>query len=304
MKTKYLIIIAVLHIFICSLGGDEMTVRKCSGAGRWFEGSAASLKREVNDYFSKVENKYEGKKIAAIISPHAGFVYSGKAAAAGYVSIKNAQYKRVIMLGVNHTFYLQSASIMNVDAYETPLGSIYLDRPVVEKLLKEKCFASEPRAHYTEHSIENQLPFLQEGLKEGFKIVPILVGDMSEEGFESIATSIKPFVNEDTLIVVSSDFTHYGKYFDYYPFKDDVKENLRKLDMGAADFINAKDYEGFRAYLKKTGATICGRNAISVLLKILPDECTGDVATYYTSGDLTDDYSSSVSYASIVFYKE
>lgn len=305
MKRILIIISLYLLVYSSIFGGEEMKIHECSGAGRWFEASEKLLAKEVDGFFGQVENKYKDKKITAIISPHAGFTYSGKAAAAGFISVKDKSYKRVILLGVNHMVYLRKAALLDVDAFETPLGNVELDQPVVEELLKnEKYFISDPKAHVSEHSIENQLPFLQRGLKPGFKIVPILICDMSDDSFKAVAKILKQYVDDQTLIVVSSDFTHYGQYFQYVPFKTDIRENLKKLDMGAVDLIIKKDFDGFSKYIDRTGATICGRNGISVLLNLLPEDAVGDLAMYYTSSEMTGDFSSSVSYASIVFYKK
>jgi len=101
--------------------------------------------------------------------------------------------------------------------------------------------------------------------------------------------------------VVSSDFTHYGRDFGYVPFQTDIKENLAKLDGDAVAHILAKDTAGFEKYLAKTGATICGRVPIRVMLRILPPDAVGKQLTYYTSGDVTGVWSSCVSYVSLVF---
>jgi hypothetical protein len=104
-------------------------------------------------------------------------------------------------------------------------------------------------------------------------------------------------------VIVSSDFTHYGERFGYLPFTEDIKNNLKKLDLGAVDVILKKDFTSYQKYLQKTGATICGRNGIGILLQLLPSDAQGTLLTYYTSGDLLNDYSSTVSYVSIVFKK-
>ena len=105
-------------------------------------------------------------------------------------------------------------------------------------------------------------------------------------------------IDEDTLVVISSDFTHYGRSFGYVPFEQEVPENLRQLDHGAMEQIVAKDLSGFYAYLRHTGATICGQSPIAVLLAMLPDDARVQPLTYRTSGELTGDWSHCVSYYS------
>ena len=107
-----------------------------------------------------------------------------------------------------------------------------------------------------------------------------------------------------TIVAASSDFTHYGRRFGYVPFEGNVRENLRKLDTGAIDFILKKNCSAFLTYVEETGATICGATPIALLLHMLPPESRGALLSYYTSGDILGDYNDTVSYASIVFMDE
>jgi AmmeMemoRadiSam system protein B len=108
-------------------------------------------------------------------------------------------------------------------------------------------------------------------------------------------------VDPETLVVVSTDFTHYGPRFSFVPFEEDVPERIRQLDMGAVDRILASDRRGFESYVKDTGATICGHRAIDVLLSLLPGDLETALVAYDTSGRITNDWDHSVSYASLVF---
>ena len=193
---------------------------------------------------------------------------------------------------------------MKVDAYETPLGEIPVDIPMRDALLKNPLGKSVNAAHAREHSDENQLPFLQVVLEPGWKMISIFVGDLSPEKFSNAAQLISPFVDEKTLIVVSSDFTHYGYQYGYVPFTENVKENLYALDRGAIDEIIDKDFDGFRSYLQKTKATICGRNPISLMIRLLPENSEGKMVKYMTSGDVSGDYDMAVGYAGVVFVRK
>jgi len=280
--------------------GSEV-VRKSVLAGSWYSASGAVLESEVKGYLDKAKPESPQGRIFAIISPHAGYRYSGQAAAYGYKLLENkTAIKRVIILAPSHHWGFRGASIMNVDYYETPIGNVSVDKPVVEELLKKEMFSSVPYADEQEHSLEIQLPFLQETLKD-FKIVPVVVGHLKGDDYDKIASQLKPYIDANTLVVASSDFTHFGYNFGYNPFSSNIKENLSKLDGGAADIIVKKDFPAFRKYLADTGITICGADPISILLKLLPANATGKRLAYYTSGDLTGDYSSTVSYVSIAF---
>jgi len=145
-----------------------------------------------------------------------------------------------------------------------------------------------------------QLPFLQVALGE-FTLLPLVIGELTDKDYAEAARILAPYIDSSTIIVTSSDFTHYGFRFGYLPFKDHPRENLKKLDGGAIDKILAKDLKSFISYVDETGATICGTRPIGLVLKLLPPAAQGKLLSYYTSGDLTGDFDTSVSYASIVF---
>jgi AmmeMemoRadiSam system protein B len=145
-----------------------------------------------------------------------------------------------------------------------------------------------------------QLPFLQVTIGE-FMLVPLVVGELSINEYAEAARTLSPYLDANTIVIASSDFTHYGNRFGYMPFKENPRDNLKKLDMGAIKKIIGKDFQGFLNYVDETGATICGSRPIGIIMKMLPAEAKGTLLDYYTSGDLNGDFSSSVSYASIAF---
>ena len=179
---------------------------------------------------------------------------------------------------------------------------VTVEKRVGRELAQHSLFQLQPAAEAREHSLEMQIPYLQLVLKD-FSLVPLMVGTLREDEYSLVAEHIKSFITKDTLVVVSSDFTHYGARFGYVPFKDTIKENLHALDMGSVKPILSKDCSGFTTYVQQTGITICGRQPIALLLNLLPENTSGKLLDYYSSGDLTGDYSSAVSYCSIVFFE-
>ena len=171
--------------------------------------------------------KIEGG-IIALIEPHAGYRDSGKGAASGYKLIKGKNYKRVIILAPSHYAWFNGVAVLDATHYRTPLGLISIDTETCKKLLKEPYFKVVPEAYKKEHSLEIQLPFLQQSLK-GFVLVPLIVGEVNGDEYRKIALSIRKFVDKETLLIASSDFTHYGFNFSYIPFKKNIKENLEKV---------------------------------------------------------------------------
>jgi hypothetical protein len=128
------------------------------------------------------------------------------------------------------------------------------------------------------------------------------VGFLGGGEAEGLAKALQPLVDETTVLVASSDFTHYGESYGYVPFTKSVPENLKKLDGGAVEQILKPDADGFVKYMEQTGATICGGAPIEVLLRSLPAGAAGRQLRYDHSGDMTGDYSMSVSYVSIGFF--
>ena len=287
------------------LPGEGQNVREPAVAGRFYPDSKTELTKKINSYLDKALIESLPGKPVAIISPHAGYQYSGAVAAYGFKAIKDYKYKRVIILAPSHYSRYRGASILDVDAYKTPLGLVNLNSGICNNLVNNPPFIGTfKNAHKREHSLEVQLPFLQTVLGDDFELIPVLISRLNSEEVDFIADKLRPLIDEDTLIVVSSDFTHYGHGYDYVPFKKDVEANIRKLDHGAIERILALDLDGFFRYKGATGITACGFMPISVMMKILPSNVQGKVLNYDTSGNILDDFNTSVSYASIIFTRD
>lgn len=275
-------------------------IREPAVAGAFYPGRKDALERDVKRLLEVVPAEKIDGRIVGLISPHAGYVYSGRTAAYGYKLLEGKGFKRAVILAPTHHAGFRGASIPDVDAYRTPLGLVPLDREACRELLTHELYSSRPEAHAREHSLEVQLPFLQEVLGD-FTLVPIIFGQIGDNDYEKIAEPLKKLLDDKTIFIASSDFTHYGNRFGYVPFTDNVKDNLSKLDRGAIDYIATRDARGFLDYQRKTGATICGRCPIGVMLDALPGVARGSLLNYETSGDITGDFRSSVSYVSMVF---
>jgi hypothetical protein len=269
-------------------------------AGSWYAPDAPTLKSEISSCLAEAQ-AVAVPDICAMIVPHAGYRYSGRVAACGYKLLQGRSYDRVVVLGPSHRAYLPGiASLPDAAAYETPLGKIEVDQAFIAKLLKSSRFKQVPQANDGEHSVEIQLPLLQTVLP-GVRVVPIVIGQLDEAAVSDIAAALAPLVDGRTLVVASSDFTHYGPNYQYVPFSSDVPENISKLDMGAYAFIEKLDGAGFADYCGRTVATICGRDPIRVLLHLLPTGAKATLVKYDTSGRIMGDYQNSVSYLCAAF---
>lgn len=280
-------------------------------AGYWYPADPESLRKEIQSHLDNVKDPVVLEMLpAAFISPHAGYSWSGDCAAHLYRSLQGEagrRVKRVILMAPSHYAHIGGVSTLDLRAYETPLGKVQVDQDVVKQLLEKPDFGTNPGAHAEEHSDEIQLPFLQVALQGDWKLVDLVFQGTAPEQWKSIADSILPFVDENTLLVASSDFTHFGERFGYMPFSDDIPENLRELDLGAVEAALSLDIDQWEGYKSRTGITACGFEPIGTLLALLrrvseagPD-IRGRLVNYYRSGDINDDFSSSVSYAAILF---
>jgi AmmeMemoRadiSam system protein B len=239
-------------------------------------------------------------KVYGAISPHAGYMFSGGGAAWVFKEIGEAEFPDTyIILGVNHS---GPETCSTDDDWETPMGVVKCDAELVEKL-EEKGIPIDISAHRHEHSIEVQLPFLQyvsKDNKEKLKIVPIMIADDDFSLWsKAIAAAVKE-TGRKVVVICSSDFTHYGFNYGFTPFKTKIKENMEKLDGDAIKLIEKCDAAGFLKYCDKTGATICGKYGIAVLLDLMKGK-KGKLLKYYTSADIVGDYSNAVGYGAIVF---
>ncbi len=278
----------------------EVTVRKSPIAGSWYPGDEQSLRTMIHDLLGKAPVSDVKGRPFGVIAPHAGIQFSGQAAAAAFKTLKGDHISRVVLLGPSHYTHFSGIATSGVSYYETPLGNVPIERSICDALSEHGLFQGPRQAEMPEHSLEMEIPFLQVVLKE-FALVPLVVGDLAKDEYAEAARLLKPYIDEKTIVVVSSDFTHYGPRFGYVPFRDNIKENLENLDKKAIDKILAKDLDGFLNYLAETHATICGARPIGLLIALVPPQAHGVLLDYYTSGDLLNDYADSVSYASLLF---
>ena len=279
----------------------EEKILESSLAGSWYEADPAKLKRQILRWVESaaLPEKLPVEKTIALIAPHAGYAYSGPVAAHGLKALAGKKYDRIIILGPSHRVYMRNQICLpNAAGLRTPLGVAEIDREAVSKLALLDFVRRNDEIHYHEHSVQIQLPLLQCVLGSPFKVIPVITGQLDAETARKTAQTLSPFLSPSTLVVISSDFTHYGRDFDYVPFRDNIAENLRKLDLGAFERIRTGRADKFAAYIAETGATICGEGPIRILLEMLPRDHEISLLKYANSADENRDYSHCVSYVS------
>jgi len=270
----------------------------------WYTAQPQALSRQIEELFQETQVK-PIKDVIALILPHAGYRYSGLVAAKG-LKTTDKKYKRIVVIGPSHRVPMEEIlSVPRATHYETPLGEVPLDVELIDKLLKYSVFRNVPQAHEygpngQEHSVQIELPLLQHD-RTDFRFVPIVAGQCSLETITQAGRILRSLVDNDTLVIVSSDFVHYGPNYGYMPFDRDKRGQIKKLDMGAYEHIARLDGKGFLDYKRETGATICGYVPVAVLLAMLSKPTETQLVEYITSGEIGGDFTNSVSYLSVAF---
>jgi AmmeMemoRadiSam system protein B len=286
----------------------EARMRESAFSGMFYEKDPVLLEKQIKTAFAgkmgpgALPIEKRAGKIAGVISPHAGYSYSGMCAAWAYKAIAEAEMPDVfIILGTGHTGF---GSGISLEDWKTPFGIVKNDRELAKSIIEKGELLRNEDAHLEEHSIEVQLPFLQFASRkeqEKLRIVPVVVSE--DINYREAALQIKNSILESgksACIIASSDFTHYGPNYGFLPFFDNAKENIKKIDFAAIDRIIRADADGFIGYVERTGATICGALSIAVMM-LSAGFKKAEMLQYYTSGELTGDYKNSVSYASMTF---
>ena len=204
-------------------------------AGEFYPASPKELSAMVDGFLEKANPDKVDGPIFAVISPHAGYGYSGQVAAFGYKLIKDKPYKTVVILGTSHRYPFNGASVYPAGIFKTPLGALTIDNEFAQKLVgKDPQISFIPEAFQDEHSVEVELPFLQKTLTD-FKIVPLVLGDCTLNTCKKLALLLKEAIGnrKDVLVVVSTDMYHG---YDY--------EEAEKVDNLTLEAIKSMDSEG------------------------------------------------------------
>ncbi len=209
-----------------------LEVKQPNVAGAFYPDNPEELSGTIDNFLNTVNPAGPGGEIFALISPHAGYGFSGQTAAYGYKLIKEKPYTTVIVIGPSHQFGFDGASVYPEGAFRTPLGDLIIDEEFTRKLLdktKEVYFL--PQAFEKEHSVEVQLPFLQKSLKD-FKIVPIVMGDCTLDTCKKLANLLKAAIGErkDILVVASTDMYHGYDYEEADAVDRDTLACLKEMD--------------------------------------------------------------------------
>jgi len=277
-----------------------MQIRTPAVAGMFYPKEKDELKTVIRDCFlhsfgpGKVPPAANDENILGVICPHAGYMYSGPIATNSFYSVSSQKPELVIIVGPNHWGIGCGVAAMKEGQWQTPLGNVEVDTESAIQINKiTKVIELDFFSHIRDHSLEVQVPILQEVYSHKFKILPIILINQDYRTAKEVGSAIAKIANtKKTMIVGSSDFTHYEE--NSYAHKQDTALIEPILDL---------DVEGFYRVLQENQVSACGYGAIAstmVACKELGAK-KGKLLKYATSGDVTGDKSSVVGYASIVF---
>ncbi|KAF2476660.1 UPF0103-domain-containing protein [Lindgomyces ingoldianus] len=327
-----------------------MATRPATHAGSWYSDNKATLTRQLDQWLAAVPSSttpigtassQQGsvsipqKGVRAVIAPHAGFTYSGPAAAWAYKSVDWSKAERIFLLGPSHHHYLTDIETTAYSAYATPLGSLKIDDSTVSKLKADwgiKVMARD--VDNDEHSLEMHLPYIYKMLSLNFPnatkfptLIPLLVGNTSGSTERHYGEALSPYLLDPTnIFIISSDFCHWGSRFRYtyyqppnskpvqlrpsssVPTAYKIHESIAATDLESMDAVETGSHGAFLEQLEQTGNTVCGRHPIGVFMAavehVVERGGEGDVdgkfkfLRYERSGLVTDPRDSSVSYCS------
>lgn len=257
-----------------------------SVSGSFYPSDSKELNELLDLFFRQALPAVEEKPVAALVVPHAGYLFSGQVAASAFNQIPvGAMYDTVFLIGSSHRVSLNGASIYNSGNFITPLGKVEVDLNLANELIGQcSYFNGWPEAHQHEHTIEVQLPFLQHLLKEKLRIVPIVIATSDKDICEALTRALLPYFHPRNLFVFSTDFSHYPAY-----------EDACTVDHDTADAILSGSPDRLISQLKKNSSmeidnlqtSLCGWTSILTLLYLtsLCGNCHYRSVQYMNSGD-------------------
>jgi AmmeMemoRadiSam system protein B len=227
-------------------------IREPAVAGSFYPANPKVLSDMLDQFLAQGDDQVPPPK--AIIVPHAGYIYSGPIAASAYARLKKVSdhIRRVVLIGPSHRVAFQGLAISHADSFRTPLGNIDVDVQTLKQLEQFPFVGYLDQAHALEHSLEVHLPFLQKTLSD-FKLVPIVAGDASADQVSQVLDTL--WGGPETLIVVSSDLSHYHDY-----------ASAQTLDHKTSALIEELQYQDI------SSDAACGKVGICGLLKLLQEK--------------------------------
>ncbi len=271
-------------------------IKKPEIAGAFYPGNPTVLQNQINKFLRNAPVKKKYKEILGIISPHAGYTYSGQSAAFGFNAIKQKDFDLAVIIAPSHRFIGFEYSVGNWEAYETPLGQSIIHTELTEKLLEFDGFEFIPSAYDSENSLEVQIPFVQ-SIKPDAKIITIIIGNQSDENSSYLAQNLSEIFKDrldKTVFIASSDLSHYHN-----------SKTAIKMDTELIDLLLKKDIDDLYKNIRARRIEACGYGPILTLM-YMADMLEFDKIeklNYTHSGEITYDNAHVVGYFSGIVFK-
>ncbi len=253
---------------ITNMENDSLINRKPAVAGTFYPGNRVELEQQISKLFSEATPCKNLKHVVAVISPHAGYIYSGVVAASAFNQLSaETHYDNVFLIGSSHRASYDGAALYTQGHFIMPSGMVKVNIPLSQKLIAENpdVFRSLPEAHAQEHSLEVQLPFLQHIFKDNLQIVPILIGTQRLATIKRIAEALDPYLNGRNLFVISTDFSHYPEYDDACKVDENTANAIIKNS--SAEFRNILGSNESKS-ISNLATSICGWTSMLAFLEI------------------------------------
>lgn len=249
---------------------QEKIIRPAAVAGSFYLNDKKELNKQINNFLTNVNYK-NYPDLRAIIVPHAGLIYSGQTAAYSFKQLENKDIKRVILIGPAHHEYLEKFGLSHANIWETPLGNVEIDIEKINELEKNSEFIFADSAMDQEHSLEIQLPFLQTILKNDWQLIPIIAGQVSEKEINSAAKIINKLIDEETILIISTDLSHYH-----------LKKEANEIDKICLKSIKNLEFN--------PECEACGEVPLKLLFEIGKEiNWQSEILNYSDSGDVSGD---------------
>ena len=240
MRNVCCVLLTIFIIVMETYSQPGSSDRQAAAAGRFYSADKETLTKDVARLFEECVKTTPQLKVRALISPHAGYVFSGKVAASAFSAIdRNTVYKNIFVIGSSHIMAFDGASVFNTGDFITPLGKVPINREITNKLKNQKLFSFTNNAHLQEHSLEVQLPLIQYYFRDRIPIVPIIIATNNTTTIKKLAESLKQWFTPDNLFVISSDFSHYPSY-----------QTANEVDNATANAIVSGDPQKFLDVLR------------------------------------------------------
>lgn len=273
-------------------------VREPAVSGMFYPDDPTKLRKDIEAYLKDAVAPDFKENIVGIISPHAGYIYSGKVAAYGFKMVAKKQYDTVVIIGPSHRAYFEGVALWKKGSFKTPLGVIDIDEDIAREIVDAGGIVKpNMETHREEHSLEVQLPFLQSVLNN-FKIVPLIMGIQTSSACRELVQSIAKVLQgskKKFLIVGSTDLSHY------HP-----STTARKLDDIIVRHLDTFNIPGMIEDVETGRTEACGAGPIiaTMMLSQKLGADRGKVLKYADSGDVSGDRSGVVGYVSAMFYQK